>query len=112
MLSKKEFITCLDWANVRWPNLDLSKDSVASLYDDYKNFSYSSLFKALNLIYKNGDNFLSLPKLYKLTSDLYNDEFIVKALPSPKEKNGLKKYLKENNFKNLKDAIRYNNRRS
>ena len=26
MLSKKEFITCLDWANLRWPNLDLSKD--------------------------------------------------------------------------------------
>ena len=66
----------------------------------------------ITLIYKNGDSFLSLPKLYKLTNDLYNDEFLVQALPSPVEKNGLKKYLKDNNFKNLKDAIKYKSRRS
>ena len=67
------------------------------------------------------------PKLYSKNSNKKNTlvmgamgrlvkkkgfEFLIKTLPSPVEKNGLKKYLKENNFKNLKDAIRYNNRRS
>jgi hypothetical protein len=107
-MDKIAFLKCLDWANVRWPNLSLDKKIISSLYEDYKGFSEIALANALALIYQNGAQFLDLPKLYKLTKE-QNDLIHLdnKKLPRPIYKNGLKQYLKDNNFKTLKDAIQY-----
>lgn len=107
-MTKQEFLSNLNWAKVRWPNFSFDKNTVASLYDDYKGFSSTALAKALRLLYNGGNSYLDLPKLFKLTKDCYNDELTsLPQLPQPKIKNGLKDYLDKNNFKNLKDAIRY-----
>lgn len=108
-MTKEEFLSNWKWASIRWSNVSLDRDTVSSLYDDYKGFSYNSLSKALRLLYNNGTTFLELPKLYKLTKDLHNDEIVnLPKLEQAKNKNGLKDYLKANNFKNIKDAIKSN----
>lgn len=108
-MTKQEFLSNWKWASIRWNNVSLDKDTVSSLYEDYKGFSYNALAKALRLIYNNGATYLELPKLYKLTKDLYNDELLSRPqLDQPKNVNGLNDYLKANNFKSIKDAIRQN----
>jgi len=108
-MNKQEFLSNLKWASIRWSNVSLDKDTVSSLYDDYKGFSYNSLAKALRLLYENGSTYLELPKLYKITKDLHNDELITRPqLDQPKNINELKEYLKENNFTSIKDAIKHN----
>ena len=107
-MDRLAFAKCFEWASLRWPTLNTSIEALDSLYEDYKGFSDRSLTKALSLIYENGDQYLELPKLYRLTKDLYNQEILDNrnALPSPTVENGLKDYLKQNNYKNIKDAIR------
>jgi len=107
-MDRLSFARCFGWASIRWPNINTSKEALDSLYEDYKGFSDCSLVKALNLLYENGDQYLELPKLYKLTKDLYNQEILdnQNALPKPKVENGLKEYLEQNNYKSIKDAIK------
>lgn len=107
-MDRLDFAKCFGWASLRWPTLNTSNEMLDSLYEDYKGFSNRSLAKALSLLYENGDQYLELPRLYKLTKDLYNQEILdsQNALPKPKVENGLKEYLEQNNFKNIKDAIR------
>ena len=107
-MTKNEFASNLNWANIRWPNLNLTNDSLNSLYEDFKGFSSSSLSKALKLLFNNGNTFLEWPKLLQLTKDMYSDELLDRPrLDQPKNENGLKDYLKENNYKNIKDAIKH-----
>jgi len=106
-MTKNEFATNLKWASIRWPNINLDNDSLNSLYEDFKGFSTTSLAKALKLLFDNGNTFLEWPKLLKLTKDMYNEELLsLPRLEQPKVKDGLKEYLKANNFKSIKDAIK------
>ena len=81
-------------------DLNLTNDSLNSLYEDFKGFSSSSLSKALKLLFNNGNTFLEWPKLLQLTKDMYSDELLDRPrLDQPKNENGLKDYLK--GFANL-----------
>ena len=107
-MTKNEFAVNLKWASIRWPNVKLDNDdTLNSLYEDFKGFSATSMAKALKLIFESGATFLEWPKLIKLTKEIYSDELIsLPALNKPKVENGLNDYLKANNFKSIKDAIR------
>ena len=108
-MEKWEFLGAMEWANGRWPNLALDPEKLESLYKDYVNHSGVALSNALDLLYKNGAEFLSLPKLKRLTIEeetklVFDGKPQLKPL---KEMSGLSDYLKANNYKSLSESIFY-----
>jgi len=66
LLSKQEFVTMVQWINVRWNNNTWSNNAnVKRYYDEFKNFAPDTVWEALNDLFDKGLKFAPTPSEVK-----------------------------------------------
>ena len=64
-ITKQDWISIIKWINVRW-NTGWTDQDIKSLYEDYKVFPTDLIWYALELYYKNNNEFFNTSKFISL----------------------------------------------
>lgn len=109
-MTKQEWITIVQWLQLRFTALKWNDRDIRSLYEDFKKYDAELVWEASNLLYDNNTEFMNANKLKALVNELSVSKAQGgNALPMgevmQRNKGGLIDYLKANGYESFAHAV-------
>ena len=112
-ITKKEWITVVQWISLRWEHVKWDETQIKSFYEDFKQFPSDVVWTALNRYYDNGHKFFNSVEFRKACLDEYQNfarELDGKMRLTTGEvmelnKGGLIEYMEANGYESFAEAV-------
>ncbi len=112
-ITKKEWITVVQWISLRWEHVKWDETQIKSFYEDFKQFPSDVVWTALNRYYDNGHKFFNSVEFRKACMDEYQNfarEQDGKMRLTTGEvmelnKGGLIEYMEVNGYESFAEAV-------
>lgn len=110
-ITKQDWISIIKWINVRW-NTGWTDQDIKSLYEDYKVFPADIIWYALELYYKNNNEFFNTSKFISLCHESWlkieqskDEQNKLPANVLSSDKGGLIEYLELHGYESFAHAV-------
>ena len=110
-LTKKQWVEIVAWINMRWSNADLNEEKVKELYNDFKFFGEDVVWKSMQMIYDNGNQFFNIVDFRRVCQEQYQ-EYARKldgqnklSMGEVADRGGLLEYLKMEGYESFAHAV-------